>query len=226
MTTPALSIPQQQLVNLKDLANFAGSKVISCSDPEVGYSGYIVSIREYTVRLFVLPFFAVLAGCTPSQQGVVDTFSAIWEAKDITMSDQAIQSLPYASTYFSIDNEPRAFLVLGYIEQENLKWLSNDGSIVVTRHGRLLKTVNLHSRNLLEVIAVTPDPLLDTKSLANGQTWSRTIRWEEGKQLHSAALTSRFTRAEKDTVLTIAGESVPCQIWYEEVQSNSPNSQC
>ncbi|WP_299999799.1 YjbF family lipoprotein [uncultured Cedecea sp.] len=176
------------------------------------------------MRLFALPFFALLAGCTPSQQGVVDTFSAIWEAKDVTMTDEAIQSLPYASTYFSIDNEPRVFLVLGYIEQGSLKWLSRDGSIIVTRNGRLVKTANLHSRNLLEVISVTPDPLLEAQSLANGQTWSRTIRWKEGEQLRSAALTSRFTRAEKDEVLTIAGEAVPCQVWYEEVQSNVPDS--
>lgn len=177
------------------------------------------------MRLFALPFFVLLAGCTPSQQGVVDTFSAIWEAKDVTMTDEAIQSLPYASTYFRIDNEQRAFLVLGYIEQGNLKWLSQDGSIVVTRHGRLVKTTHLHSRNLLEVISVTPDPLLEAQNLANGQTWSRTIRWEEGKQLRSAALTSRFTRADKDQVLTIAGEAVPCQVWYEEVQSVNPDSQ-
>jgi len=177
------------------------------------------------VRLFALPFFALLAGCTPSQQGVVDTFSAIWEAKDVTMTDQAIQSLPYASTYFRIDNENRVFLVLGYIEQGNLKWLSQDGSIVVTRQGRLVKTANLHSRNLLEVISVTPDPLLEAQKLANGQTWSRTIRWKEGEQLRSAALTSRFTRAEKDQVLTIAGEAVPCQVWYEDVKSDTPDSQ-
>ena len=177
------------------------------------------------MRLFALPFFALLAGCTPSQQGVVDTFSAIWEAKDVTMTDQAIQSLPYASTYFRIDNENRVFLVLGYIEQGNLKWLSQDGSIVVTRQGRLVKTANLHSRNLLEVISVTPDPLLEAQKLANGQTWSRTIRWKEGEQLRSAALTSRFTRAEKDQVLTIAGEAVPCQVWYEDVKSDTPDSQ-
>lgn len=177
------------------------------------------------MRLFALPLFAILAGCTPSQQGVVDTFSAIWEAKDVTVTDQTIQSLPYASSYFRIDNEQRAFLVLGYIEQGELKWLSQDGSIVVTRNGRLVKTANLHSRNLLEVISIAPDPLLAAQNLANGQTWAWTIRWEEGKHLHSAALNSRFTRAEKDEVLTIAGESVPCQVWYEEVTSDVPDNQ-
>lgn len=177
------------------------------------------------MRLFALPFFALLAGCTPSQQGVVDTFSAIWEAKDVTMTDQAIQSLPYASTYFRIDNEQRVFLVLGYIEQGDLKWLSQDGSIVVTHQGRLVKTANLHSRNLLEVISTAPDPLLEAQNLADGQTWSWTTRWKEGEQLRSAALTSRFTRAEKEEVLTIAGEAVPCQIWYEEVSSDTPDRQ-
>lgn len=198
---------------------------ISGSNPEVCYSGYIVLIREYLVRLLVLPFFALLAGCSPGQQGVVNTFSAIWETKDVTMTDEAIQSLPYASSYFRIDGDKRAFLVLGYIEQGNLKWLSQDGSIVVTRQGRLVKTANLHSRNLLEVTSQMPDPLLEAQRLANGQTWSWTIRWEEDQLLRSAALTSRFTRAEKDEVLTIAGESVPCQVWYEEVTSAVPEHQ-
>lgn len=178
------------------------------------------------MRLFALSFLALLAGCTPSQQGMIDTVnSAVWGLDDITVSDEKIESIPFSTMYLRLDNGQRIFVGLGYIEEGNSKWLSQDKAMLVTRQGRLLKTVNLHGSNLSEIIASTPDPLLDAENLKPGQTWSRTIRWTEGDQLRSAALTSRFTRAEKEQVLTIAGEAIPCQVWYEDVQSDAPDSQ-
>jgi len=178
------------------------------------------------VRLLALSFLALLAGCTPGQQGMIDTAnSAVWGLNDVTVTNEKVESIPFSTMYLRLDNGQRVFSGLGYIEQGNSKWLSQDNSILVTRQGRLLKTVKLYGSNLSEVISVTPDPLLDAQHLTQGQTWSRTIRWTEGDQLRSAALTSRFTRAEKEQVLTIAGEAIPCQVWYEEVQSDAPDRQ-
>lgn len=178
------------------------------------------------MRLIVLSVLALLAGCTSSQQGMIDTVdSAVWGPKDATVTDEKIQSIPFSTQYLRLNNGPRVFIGLAYIEQGNSKWLSQDSGMLVTRQGRLLKTLKLYGNNLSEVIATTPDPLIDAQNLTNGQTWSRTIRWTEGDQLRSAALTSRFTRAEKDQVLTLAGEAIPCQVWYEDVQSDAPDAQ-
>ena len=179
------------------------------------------------MRLIALSFLALLAGCTPRQQGMVDTLnSAIWGTKDVTVTQEQIDSRPFSTMYLRVNDGPRVFVGLGYIEQGNSKWLSQDSVMLVTRQGRLLKTIKLHGSNLSEVIATTPDPLIDAKHLINGQTWSRTILWtEDGQLLRSAILTSRFTRAEQDQVLTLAGKVIPCQVWYEDVQSTAPDSQ-
>lgn len=178
------------------------------------------------MRLIVLTFLVLLTGCTPSQQGMVDTLnSAIWGVKDASVTDERIESIPFSTMYLRLNDGPRVLVGLGYIEQDNSKWLSQDNAMLVTHQGRLLKTVKLYGSNLSEVRFTTPDPLISASKLKNGQTWSRTILWTEGDQRRSAALTSHFTRSETDQVLTIAGEAIPCQVWYEDVQSLAPDSQ-
>lgn len=164
----------------------------------------------------------LLAGCTDGQKGMVDTLnSAFLGDPDAVVSPQQVQSLPYPSMYLRLNQNPQAVLVLGYVQDGNSQWLSADNGMVVTRQGRLLKTVNVYE-NLLEVIAVAPDPLLEPKKLTNGTTWTRIVRWTEDKQPRSAKVTSSFVRAKQDETLQIAGKAVPCQVWYEDAVSEAP----
>ncbi len=79
-----------------------------------------------------------LAGCTHSQQSMVDTFRAsLFDNQDITVADQQIQALPYSTMYLRLNEGQRIFVVLGYIEQEQSKWLSQDNAMLVTHNGRL-----------------------------------------------------------------------------------------
>lgn len=112
------------------------------------------------MRPLILSIFALfLAGCTHSQQSMVDTFRAsLFDNQDITVADQQIQALPYSTMYLRLNEGQRIFVVLGYIEQEQSKWLSQDNAMLVTHNGRLLKTVKLNN-NLLEVTNSGQDPL-------------------------------------------------------------------
>ncbi len=51
------------------------------------------------MRPLILSIFALfLAGCTHSQQSMVDTFRAsLFDNQDITVADQQIQALPYST---------------------------------------------------------------------------------------------------------------------------------
>jgi len=116
------------------------------------------------VRLLALLCFITLAGCTPGQQSIVDTINtAIIGDKDVTVADEQIQSLPYSTMYLTLNDGQRILVVLGYIEQGNSKWLSQDRAMLVTKQGRLLKTVNLND-NLLEIITTQRDPLAGQKT--------------------------------------------------------------
>ncbi len=100
------------------------------------------------MRPLILSIFALfLAGCTHSQQSMVDTFGAsLFDNQDITVADQQIQALPYSTMYLRL-NEGQRISVLGYIEQEQSKWLSQDNAMLVTHNGRLLKTVKLNNNS-------------------------------------------------------------------------------
>lgn len=162
-----------------------------------------------------------LQGCTPGQQSMVDTFSTVVTGdRDITVPDAQLAALPYSTMYLRLNGGQRIFVVLGYIEQGQSKWLSQDGAMVVTRNGRLMKTVNLHY-NLLDVTATTPDPLLEPNSLTAGATWQRVIQWTEEGHYRTARLTSRFEPAGSE-VLNIAGQTVFCQVWHENLKSTAP----
>ncbi len=69
-------------------------------------------------------------------------------------------------------------MVLGYIEQGNSKWLSQDDAMIVTHNGRLIHTLKL-PYNLLEVTNLEHDPLRHTPQLRDGSQWSRDVRWQE-----------------------------------------------
>lgn len=174
------------------------------------------------MRVLIFPLIGLfLQGCTPSQQSMVDTFSAsLRGAPDVVVADEEIQALPYATMYLRLNDGQRIFVVLGYRENGLNKWLTQDHAMIVTNHGRLEKTVGLHS-NLLEVTHLASDPLRNAAQLQNDQQWQRDIRWTEDGELRSARLTSTFTSAGKSTLM-IAGQPVETQLWRETVRSASP----
>lgn len=57
------------------------------------------------MRPLILSIFALfLAGCTHSQQSMVDTFRAsLFDNQDITVADQQIQALPYSTMYLRLN---------------------------------------------------------------------------------------------------------------------------
>ncbi|MBV7260579.1 YjbF family lipoprotein [Photobacterium sp. WH24] len=73
-----------------------------------------------------------------------------------------------------------------------LKWLAADKGMLVTEHGRLVKTLNLPLGNLVQVTAKTPDPVaLGLQLSTTPTTWTRRIDWQPGYHF-GYQLTSRF----------------------------------
>lgn len=66
-------------------------------------------------------------------------------------------SLPYASIAVSFDAGPRALMVLGRYDGDALHWVSADRAVLVTRKGRIVRTVGLTGANLTETIFSNPD---------------------------------------------------------------------
>ena len=89
------------------------------------------------MRPLILSIFALfLAGCTHSQQSMVDTFRAsLFDNQDITVADQQIQALPYSTMYLRLNEGQRIFVVLGYIEQEQS---GNDSNLLIVFYVQIM----------------------------------------------------------------------------------------
>lgn len=108
---------------------------------------------------------ATLGGCTATGWGgyygsMADVFRQAmgWEpSKPLDVS--AIERLPYASMFVSVGSGRQTVIVLGAAEADDLTWVAADRSIVVTRHGRVVRTVGL-ANDLAYCSFLDPDPLL------------------------------------------------------------------
>jgi len=173
-------------------------------------------VRQLPLLLVCL----LLQACTQTQKGLEQTvIMAIEGPKDVTVTPQEIDALPYASLYARINDGPRIFVVLGYNENGQQKWITRDQSMLVTAHGRLIKTLGLPD-NLMNVSNLQQDPLAKGLSLTNGQHWTRIVQWTGQGKFQSATVSSTFERGD-DEVLTIAGNRIPCRVWHEALRIDS-----
>ena len=173
-------------------------------------------------QLSLLLLCLLLQACTQTQKGLEQTVMlAVNGPDDVTVSADPIQKLPYASMYARIDNGARIFVVLGYLEAGQQKWVTQDKAMLVMQHGRLVKTLGLRD-NLQAVSNLAGDPLADALHLQNGASWTRVVQWREQDRVRAATAVSQFERGT-DEVLTLAGEAIPCRVWQENVSMASLN---
>lgn len=159
-----------------------------------------------------------LTGCAQSIQDVGDTLHLAWYGTpDVTLSSDDILRIPYASIYARVGSAPQAFLVLAFAENEQLKWVSQDRTMLITQHGRLIKTLGFLN-NQSEIHTLEPDPLSQPLSIIEKQKWAWQLTWQEGRQRHTADLTSTFSPQNKVT-LNFNGENARYQLINEYVSN-------
>lgn len=158
----------------------------------------------------------LLQACTQTQKGLTETVKiAVLGPDDITLTNQQIANIPYASMYLRLNGGQQIFVVMAFNEDGQQKWVTQDRATLVTQNGRLVKTLSL-ADNLNEVSNLQQDPLRDALRLKDGASWTRTLSWTENGQLRSGTAVSHFSR-QNDEVLSLAGRQVPCRVWQEEV---------
>ncbi|WP_338725434.1 YjbF family lipoprotein [Shewanella baltica] len=131
--------------------------------------------------------------------------------EDTQLSTQQVNNIPYASIYARIDDIPQAFIVLALAEPKftltstptvtELKWLSADKAMLVTVNGRLVRTNNLLTGDLVSVESNKPDPILLGLHLdSTPKTWTRTIDWQPGYHF-GYSVTSHFNFVGLENIL-------------------------
>lgn len=126
---------------------------------------------------------STLAGCGSST--VAKTVAAAWDHRfggDPFTAEQ-VERLPYATLAARIGNSARAMLVLGKVEGQHLHWISADKGVLVTRHGRLIRSVGLSGGDLANTMAIETDPLEPAGSWRVARRWRRIIDLQPGNRL-------------------------------------------
>ncbi|WBA17108.1 YjbF family lipoprotein [Salinivibrio kushneri] len=176
------------------------------------------------------PFFSILAifialtitGCTQRIQDLSDSFKFAYQGfPDAEKSWDEINALPYASLYAQLDNGPRGFMVLAFAEPSqhpspNLKWLSGDHEMIVTRNSRIVKTVNFAEGNLTATQVNSPDPLsIGLATIQMPYTWSRKLDWQPGN--HSGYRADSTFKRGKPQNVSVNGTPVATTHYTEDV---------
>lgn len=152
-------------------------------------------------KLLLVFHMLLLAGCSQTTSNVGDTLQeAFLGLDDVDVSPDTIRELPYASTYVRINNGQRVFMVLAFAEKnprtgdEQLKWMAQDGGMIVTEKGRIVKTYNLFTTNLSNRTASAP-------MWRHNMPWFSRYDWAEKKQYGYVGNSNLFYLG-KETLIT------------------------
>lgn len=144
-----------------------------------------------------------LSGCGQQSASIIETAKlAVVGQPDATMSAQQIANIPYASAYLKVGDAPRAFVVLGFADTDRLKWFTADRNMIVTRNGRVIKTLGF-GNDLLFSDSANADPLSDGKMLIKNSAafiWQHRELWS-AKYQSGYTLTSTFSNQGIEDVM-------------------------
>ncbi|MBT42212.1 MAG: hypothetical protein CMF12_06770 [Idiomarina sp.] len=207
--------------------------------------------RSQFKQLFLaVATLAALSGCSAYVKNIQNTVEyAIFGADSVNLSDSQIKQLQYATQYISISGQPRAAIVLGYVDADQHTYVSADSEAVVLRHGRMVATEGLNSRfdnierPIKSVHDQSPDPLVCLTS-ANQNTinpkainpnaaqtpdcpqhWQATIYVGEGMDEQRYQLSSQFSRGQQATLSLPGGRHIQAQQWLEQLTANQAGEQ-
>lgn len=161
--------------------------------------------------LFLFLTMCFLTSCSGTYRSYVDMFKvALTPSKDNVLTFGQISAASHDFLYLRYGDLPQAALGLRFIENNQLKWLSADNALVVTEHGRIVKTLGL-ANDLLFTTNLVNDPL---KQPRNNAQWLRATDWQSGE--YGYAMRSTLT-LYPDEQLQFFGQTLSVTRLVEQV---------
>ncbi|WP_298718183.1 YjbF family lipoprotein [uncultured Oceanisphaera sp.] len=137
---------------------------------------------------------------------------------DVPLTRQQITALPYAAIQLKWGHGPRVLSVLALAEGDKLKWVTQDKKMLVTQHGRLIKTLGFE-QNLVYTGNLAADPLPHLLTLLQQRQdmrWASEQDWQPGYISGYASL-SRFEYQGEESQ-NILGQPVTLIKFTEQVR--------
>lgn len=161
----------------------------------------------------------LLQACSATTEGLGHSlWESVFGSPGVQMTDDEIHNMPYASQYMQLNGGPQLFVVLAFTENGQQKWVTQDQAILVTQHGRLVRT-QLGGDNLIEVNNLAADPLNKPNQIVDGATWTRTMGWTEHQQVRYATARSVFKWDGPDSI-SVGSEETAVRVLGEEVTTD------
>jgi hypothetical protein len=133
---------------------------------------------------------------------------------DLHMTRADIEKIPYASIAVRMGDGAQALLILGRYDGDDLHWISADREVIVTRHGRVVKTYGL-PQDLKNTSFLTRDPLgAPNTDYAASAEFLRAIDLEPAHQ-DGVLVRSRFTAIGSEEI-DILGDPLATTVLREE----------
>lgn len=152
---------------------------------------------NHLLRLSLLgAILGSLLGCSQKLSDLSDTVQiAALGYKDAPITKAQIAALPYAAIQFKWGDGPRVLSTLAFAEADELKWVTQDEAMIVTQHGRLVRTAGFNY-DVTYTSNLAQDPLPQLLSLwqqgePEALRWSTEHDWQPGYYSGYQAL-SRF----------------------------------
>lgn len=153
-------------------------------------------------RIAIITVSLLLQACSANLTGMGKSLWNNVTGRDgVNLTDDEIHNMPYASQYMTLNHGPQLFVVLAFSEDGQQKWVTQDQAVVITQHGRLIKTTDLGD-NLLQVGNLDADPLKAPGQIRDGAGWTRVMGWTEHQQVRYATARSQFHWQGSDSLKT------------------------
>lgn len=135
------------------------------------------SIRVWTPVILTLLLSA--CGETPLSSAI-DMVQERWGSKPSTVDHQVVASMPYASMGAKLEGFAQSLVVLSRQDGRRLHWVSPDYRSVVTRDGRLVRTIGL-AEDFDTVGYLGADPVVASRT-EDGALFTRQLTFPKRRQ--------------------------------------------
>jgi len=132
-------------------------------------------------KLLLLAGYVGLTACSGTYHGYADMLKlAFTPPKDVLFTFSELTTAKHDYLYVRIADRSQVALGLAVIEQGQFKWVSGDRALLITEHGRIVRTSGLNN-DLIFLSNTVSDPLKRPFDMSAQTQWLRLADWQQGE---------------------------------------------
>ena len=138
-----------------------------------------------------------LMSCSGTYRSYTDMLQlAFTETPDVLLPYSFFTEAKHDYLYVKHGKQPQVAMALMFIEQGQLKWVSADRAVLITEHGRLVRTIGLKN-DLMHLSNISSDPLKKPLQLSAATTWLRLADWQQNEYGYPLRSTFHYGPTQK-----------------------------